>query len=154
MGSFSCYNEHMSQDRFSFLELPAEGVQQAPAYISLQDIPSSQYLNYLDLLALKPTAAMLKQVSRKLIEKYQFVPIQTIPANLPMRLPKNLDEQYHIRWKCEGPHITYIAMVPTSKSLTYQLLYNAIGQGLYILPITAESFQRFMNEKYEAIKQS
>ena len=144
----------MSQDRFSFLELPAEGVQQAPAYISLQDVPAGQYLNYLDLLALKPTPGLLKQVSRKLIEKYQFVPIQTLPANLPMRLPKNLDEQYHIRWKCEGPQICYIAMVPTNKALVYQLLHNAIGQGLTILPITAESFQRFMSEKYEHINQS
>lgn len=148
-----CYNEGMDQERFSFLELPGEGGgQKPPEYLSLQEIPDRQYLNYLDLLAMKPAPTLLKQVSRRLVEKHRFVPLQTQPANLPPRLPGHLDPQYHLRWKCGSGQICYIALVPPDKPIVLQLIYNAVGQGVYALPIKAETFERFMREKYEAIK--
>lgn len=143
----------MDQERFSFLELPGEGgSQKPPEYLSLQEIPERQYLNYLDLLALKPSPALLRSVSRRLIEKHRFIPLQTQPTNLPPRLPGHLDPQFHLRWKCNGAQICYIALVPPKQSLVLQLVYNAVGQGLYALPIKQETFERFMAEKYEAIK--
>ncbi|MEZ0373016.1 MAG: hypothetical protein ACAI44_28255 [Candidatus Sericytochromatia bacterium] len=143
----------MNQERFSFLELPGEGgSQKPPEYVSLQEIPPAQYLNYLDLLALKPAPTLLKSVSRKLIDKHRFVPIQSQLQNMPLRLPGQLDPQYHLRWKCSGGPICYIALVPPEKPLVLQLLYNAIGQGIYALPIKPETFERFMKEKFAQIR--
>lgn len=144
----------MDQERFSFLELPGEGgSQKPPEYLSLQDIPERQYLNYLDLLALKPAPALLRSVSRRLIDKHRFVPLLSQATSLPPRLPGHLDPQFHLRWKHQqGQQICYIAIVPPSQPIVLQLIHNAIGQGLYALPIRTETFERFMNEKYEQIK--
>lgn len=143
----------MNQERFSFLELSSEeGPLTAPGHFSVPEIPDGQHLNYLDLLAMKPTPALLKRVSRRLIEKYQFVPLLSAPAQLPPRLPNRLDPQFHLRWKCESaPQICYLAMVYPKQQLVLQLVHNAIGQGLYILPILPDTFSRFMGEKYDAL---
>lgn len=143
----------MDQEQYSFLELPGES-KQPPEYISLQEIPDSQYLNYLDLLALKPSPVLIKSQSRRLIEKHRYVPLQVQPVNLPPRLPASLDLQYHLKWKCTGAQICYIALVPPKQSLVLQLIHNAVGHGLYALPIKAETFERFMREKFEQLKSS
>jgi hypothetical protein len=36
--------------------------------------------------------------------------------------------------------------------LHLQLIYNAIGQGLYGIPIRPEIYERFMQEKYATLK--
>lgn len=143
----------MDQERFSFLELPGEGgSRKPPEYLSLQDIPDRQYLNYLDLLAMKPAPTLLRQVSRRLIEKHRFVPLQSQPTSLTPRLPGHLEAEYHLRWKCGTGRICYIALVPPDKSLVLQLIHNAIGEGIYALPIKPETFERFMQEKYLALR--
>lgn len=146
----------MSQERFSFLELPGEGgSQKPPDYLSLQEIPDRQYLNYLDLLALKPAPALLKRVSRRLIDKHRFIPLLAQPLTLPPRLPGHLDPQYHLRWRHnQGTQLCYIALVPPKQNLVLQLIHNAVGHGLYALPIREETFARFMDEKYEQLKQA
>lgn len=141
----------MDQERFSFLELPGTASASQSSY-SVPDIPDNQYLNYLDLLALKPTRAALKRVSRRLLEKYRFVPIVSQPAALPLRLPGRLDPQFHLNWKIGNGQICYLAICPPEKELVFQFIYNAVGQGLYGIPIKAETFERFMAERYDQLR--
>ena len=135
-------------ERFSFLELPGSS---APSY-RLPEIPDNQYLNYLDLLALRPTPASLKRVSRKLMNKYSFIPIVSHPNHFELRLPQRLDPAFHIQYKMGKGQICYIALVPPRLELPLQLIYNALGQGLYGIPIQAETYERFMSEKYINLK--
>lgn len=147
----------MEQERFSFLELPGnEQKSQHGSHnsYSVPDIPDNQHLNYLDLLALKPTRDALKRVSLRLVEKYHFIPIATQPAALPLRLPGSLDPQFHIHWKMGSGQIFYLAICPPEKELVLQFIYNAVGQGLYGIPIKPETFARFMQDKYQELRKS
>lgn len=139
----------MEHERFSFLELPGHD---APPSYRLQQIPDNQYLNYLDLLALKPTPGALRRVSRKLMEKYRFVPIVSQAAQLKMRLPGYLEPVYHIQYKLESTQISYLAICPPEKELALQLIYNALGHGFYGIPIRPDTFERFLSEKYQELK--
>jgi hypothetical protein len=71
---------------------------------------------------------------------------------LPLRLPGHLDDQFHLRWKCTGSQICYIALVPPKQTLVLQWIHNAVGHGIYALPIKAETFERFMRERYEKLR--
>lgn len=139
-----------ADERFGFLEIA--GTAPPVSGFSVPEIPANQHLNYLDLLALRPTPTLLRQISRRLMEKYRFVPITTTPASLPLRLPKHLDPQFHWHWKPESNQICYIAMCPPEKELILQFIHNAVGHGLHALPIKAETFERFMTEKYLQLK--
>jgi len=139
-----------NDERFSFLEIPGHAPLESS--FSVPEIPSRQYLNYLDLLALKPSPQSLKRISRRLLEKYRFIPIGVQPTSLPLRLPQHLDPQFHLTWKLEGTQICYLAICPPDKALVLQLIHNAVGHGLYALPIKAETFERFMQEKYLLLK--
>lgn len=135
-------------ERFSFLELPGSS---APSY-RLPETPDNQYLNYLDLVALRPTPASLKRVTRKLMNKYSFIPIVSHPAHFQLRLPARLDPVYHIQYKMGKGQVCYLALVPPQQELPLQLIYNALGQGIYGIPIRLETYARFMEEKYASLK--
>lgn len=141
-------------DQFSFLELNEE----SPATIvgtssyRLLEIPDNQYLNYLDLISLNPSAATMKRVSKRLMEKYRFIPIAHQSSQLPFRMPGHFDPQYHIQYKCQQAMQAYIAICPPPNGLPLQFIYNAMGYGLYGLPIKEATFDRFMQEQYSQIK--
>lgn len=137
-------------ERFSFIEMPGEPTK-ANAY-SVPDIPEQQHLNYLDLIALAPRREALKAVSRKLLTKYQFIPIVAQSPQASFRLPGKLDPQYHLQWKTTGSRIYYIALCYPEREHTLNLIYNALGHGLYGIPIQKETFERFMSERYDLIR--
>ena len=79
---------------------------------------------------------------------YSFVPIASQPVALPLRLPGSLDPQFHIQWKIGTGQIYYLAICPPEKEMVLQFIYNAVGHGIYGIPIKPETFARFMQEKY------
>ena len=140
-------------DQFSYLELTDEAEQASPSSVGtssyrLLEIPDNQYLNYLDLISLSPTPQSLKRVSRRLIEKYRFIPISNQAASMPVRLPGHLDPQFHIRYKSEQKICAYIAICPPKNEMPLRFIQNAVGYGLYGLPIKEATFERFMQEQY------
>ncbi len=138
-------------DQFAYLEFGDESTQTSATGTSsyrLLKIPDNQYLNYLDLVSMNPTAASLKRVSRRLIEKYRFIPIINQPAAMPLRLPGHLDPQFHIRYKNEQKVCAYLAICPPKNDMPLRFIHNAMGYGLYGLPIKDATFDRFMTEQY------
>lgn len=140
-------------DQFSFLELNDETAETTAGTSSyrLLTIPDNQYLNYLDLVSLQPSPATLKRVSQRLIKKYRCIPIAHQSAQLPFRLPGHLDPQYHIQYKCNQNIQAYIAICPPANAMPLQFIYNAMGYGLYGLPIKEATFERFMQEQFPKI---
>jgi hypothetical protein len=137
-------------DQFSFLEFADESPAATAGTSSyrLLQIPDNQYLNYLDLVSLQPATATIKRVSKRLIEKYRFIPIIHQSAQRNFRMPLHLDPQYHMQYKFTDGIVAYIALCPPANGLPLQFISNAIGYGFYGLPIKEETFQRFMQEQY------
>ena len=138
-----------NMDTFSFLELN-DNTSEKPSY-RLMEIPDNQYLNYLDLVSLSPTPESLRRASRRLMQKYCFIPIFSQPAAQDVRLPGHLDPQYHIRYQAHQGTIAYLALCPPANEMPLRFIRNALGYGFYGLPIKPETFARFMDERYGQI---
>lgn len=120
------------------------------------DIPPDQFLNYLDLVGMRPVPNALKALSKRLLNKYRFIPIIAQPSNLPLRIPGHFDPQYHLYWEVPGiTHTLYIALCPQPYAgHVLRLIYNATGWQVYALPMTENTFERFMAEQFHKILSS
>ncbi|PIQ27321.1 hypothetical protein COW36_00020 [bacterium (Candidatus Blackallbacteria) CG17_big_fil_post_rev_8_21_14_2_50_48_46] len=151
--------DQQSQDfhRFQFIEVSHEPEPHTPAKRShesfVAEIPVEQILSYLDLVAMRPTAASLKSVARKLQEKYRFIPIATQPVHLALRWPGHFDPQYHLNWEvASATHTLYIALCPQPRAgHVLRLIHNATGFAIYALPTAEKTFERFMAEQYQKL---
>jgi hypothetical protein len=148
--------DQQSQDfhRFQFIEVSEQPEPYTPAKRSqesfVEEIPAKQFLSFLDLVNMRPTPVALKAVSKKLQLKYQFLPIATQPAHLSLRWPSHFDPQYHLTWEVAGnTPILYIALCPQPRAgHVLRLIHNATGFAVHALPISKQTFERFLAEQY------
>lgn len=141
----------MHDQRFQFLEVATgpEPLAVPTASPSVQETPPDQYLSLHDLVALQPTAQAMRALSRKLAEKYRFVPLTIVSASLKPRLPRHLDERWHGTWQSESPFVLYLAMHEHRNAHALRLIHNACGYSLQTLPIQHETFTAFLRDHYE-----
>jgi len=136
----------MHEKRFHFIEVSGSGEGPIPTKAEPVLIPDTQYLSYFDLIAMQPSAQALKKLSKKLIEKYQCLPLALQPKHLAFRLPKSLDSVYHSCYGTPGDVLLYIGLCEPQKEHTQRIIHNATGTELYIVPLAKAAFQRYLDE--------
>lgn len=144
----------MNDHRFDFLEV--SGQQPNAAGLSGRvmqpgEVPLEQQLAYYDLLALNPAKTVLKQISKKLLTKYQLIPFALLLRQVKVRVPQHFKVEFHTQWLCDSPFTLYIALCNPSDTHCLRLLHNATGYSIYAIPLRLDAFEQFMTLHYDRI---
>lgn len=142
----------MTEDkRFSFLEVETDHDSQIPTNTELKHIPDNQYLTYFDLKAINPTATTLNTLAKRLLLKYQLIPLSILLHHIPFKLPQRLNEEFHSNWLSESLFTMHTAMLEPFNEHTLRILHNATGYSIKGIPISQNAIERFFQDDLQNI---